>query len=365
MKRSFLIKNYLVALILITVNLSCKKQASAVEPSNLQLTANVSTDGSGRVDFVAKADNADRYFFTFGQGSNESIRSSDGNASTVYVEGGTYTVKVTAYSTSDKSITLSKQITVDKNDAIDNTGYISPETYPGMTLVWQDEFNGTALDSRYWTFEQGNGANGWGNNELQFYREENTKVNGGYLTITARKENFSGREYTSSRIKTQDKKTFLYGRVDFRAKLPKGQGIWPAFWALGANITTVNWPLCGEIDIMEMVGGGAGKDNTVHGTVHYEDGGHKYIGKSYTLPSGDFYDKFHVFSLVWTETSLKWYIDNQEYYTFDSSSAATDEFRKPFFLLINLAVGGNWPGSPNSSTVFPQKYIVDYVRVFQ
>jgi hypothetical protein len=177
-----------------------------VEPSNLQLTANVSTDGSGRVDFVAKADNADRYFFTFGQGSNESIRSSDGNASTVYAEGGTYTVKVTAYSTSDKSITLSKQITVDKNDAIDNTGYISPETYPGMTLVWQDEFNGTALDSRYWTFEQGNGANGWGNNELQFYREENTKVSGGYLTITARKENFSGREYTSSRIKTQDKK---------------------------------------------------------------------------------------------------------------------------------------------------------------
>jgi beta-glucanase (GH16 family) len=126
--------------------------------------------------------------------------------------------------------------------------------------------------------------------------------------------------------KLKIKKTFLYGRVDFRAKLPKGQGIWPAFWALGANITTVNWPLCGEIDIMEMVGGGAGKDNTVHGTVHYEDGGHKYIGKSYTLPSGDFYDKFHVFSLVWTETSLKWYIDNQEYYTFDSSSAATDEF---------------------------------------
>ncbi|MDO7743433.1 MAG: glycoside hydrolase family 16 protein, partial [Pedobacter sp.] len=204
-----------------------------------------------------------------------------------------------------------------------------------------------------------------GNRELQYYRKENTSVHNGYLTITAKKESFGGKEYTSSRLTTEAKKEFLYGRIDFRAKLPKGQGIWPAFWALGANIRTTPWPFSGEIDIMEMVGGGPGKDNTAHGTVHYEDGGHKYIGGSTTLTSGDFFDQFHVFSLVWTETSLKWYVDNVEFYTFDTTGANKDEFRRSYFLLINLAVGGNWPGAPNESTVLPQKYIVDYVRVFQ
>jgi hypothetical protein len=360
-----LIRNWFLTLLVLTIHLSCKKEASATMPSNLQLVANVSTDGSGRVDFVATAVHADRYYFNFGQGSNESIRSDDGKAYTIYTEGGTYTVKVTAYSAANKSIELTKQVTVEMDGTIDNTGYISPESYPGMTLIWQDEFNGTGLNTDFWTFEQGTGDNGWGNNELQYYRPENTKVGGGYLTITAKKENYNGRQYTSSRIKTQDKKSFLYGRIDFRAKLPKGQGIWPALWALGANINTVNWPFSGEIDIMEMVGGGPGRDNTVHGTVHYEDGGHKYIGGSTTLASGNFSDKFHVFSLVWNETSLKWYVDNEEFYTFDTTGPNKDEFRKPYFLLINLAVGGNWPGSPDANTVFPQKFIVDYVRVFQ
>ena len=358
-------KNCWLTLFVIMVNINCKKEAKAVEPSNLQVVTNVSNDGSGRVDFVATANNANRYLFSFGQGNNESIRSSDGKAYTIYTESGNFTVKVIAYSSSDKSVEVTKQVTVDKNEAIDNAGYTSPDSYPGLTLVWQDEFNGNALDTKFWNFEEGTGVNGWGNQELQYYRKENTKVNGGYLTITAKKEPYNGKEYTSSRLTTQDKKDFLYGRIDFRAKLPKGQGIWPAFWALGANIKTNPWPFSGEIDIMEMVGGGPGKDNTVHGTVHYEDGGHKYIGGSTTLKSGDFYDKFHVFSVVWTATSLKWYVDNEEFYAFDISGPNKDEFRRPYFLLINLAVGGNWPGSPNASTVFPQKYIVDYVRVFQ
>ena len=357
-------KNLMLMLTLLVLNMSCKKAAIAAQPTNLQLVATISDDGSGRVDFVAVANNADRYLFSFGQGANESIRSTDGKASTVYTESGTYTVKVIAY-LSDKSTEITKQITVNKNEVIDNTGFLSPESYPGMTLVWQDEFNGTELDSKFWNFEEGNGNEGWGNQELQYYRKENTKVGSGYLTITAKKESFGGKEYTSSRLTTEEKKAFLYGRIDFRAKLPKGQGIWPAFWALGANIRTTPWPFSGEIDIMEMVGGGPGKDNTAHGTVHYEDGGHKYIGGSTTLTSGDFYDKFHVFSLVWTETSLKWYVDNVEFYKFDSTGANKDEFRRSYFLLINLAVGGNWPGAPNASTVFPQKYIVDYVRVFQ
>jgi len=364
MKKHTFFKNLLLILTLLMLNISCKKEANATAPTDLQLAAQVSDDGSGRVDFVASAGNADRYLFSFGQGTDESIRSADGKAYTIYAESGTYTVKVIAYA-GDKSMEITKQITVDRNEVINNAGYVSPESYPGMTLVWQDEFNGSALDPKFWNFEEGNGTEGWGNRELQYYRKENTRVSGGYLTITAKKESFGGREYTSSRLTTEAKKDFLYGRIDFRAKLPKGQGIWPAFWALGANIRTTPWPFSGEIDIMEMVGGGSGKDNTAHGTVHYEDGGHKYVGGSTTLTSGDFFDQFHVFSLVWTETSLKWYVDNVEFYTFDTTGASKDEFRRSYFLLINLAVGGNWPGAPNESTVFPQKYIVDYVRVFQ
>lgn len=365
MKAKTLFKNWLLIIPVLIFSFSCKKEASAVEPTNLQLVATVSQDGSGRVDFVATATNANRYLFSFGQSTNESIRSNDGKAYTIYPESGTYTVKVTAYSASDKSIEITKQVVVDKNEVIDNAGYTSPDTYPGMTLVWQDEFNGSALDTKFWNFEEGNGNEGWGNWELQYYRKENTKVHNGYLTITARKESFGGKEYTSSRLTTEAKKDFLYGRIEMRAKLPKGQGIWPAFWALGANIRTTPWPFSGEIDIMEMVGGGPGKDNTLHGTIHYEDGGHKYIGGSTTLQSGDFYDKFHVFSIVWTANSIKWYLDNVEFYTFDTNGANKDEFRRPYFLLLNLAVGGNWPGAPNANTVFPQKYIIDYVRVFQ
>ncbi|MFN0255096.1 glycoside hydrolase family 16 protein [Pedobacter ureilyticus] len=365
MKTQTFFKNWLLILPLLVFSFSCKKDAKAVEPTDLKLEATISTDGSGRVDFVATAANADRYFFSFGQSTSESIRSNDGKAYTIYPESGTYTVKVTAYSASDKSIEITKQVTVEKNEVIDNTGYVSPESYPGMTLVWRDEFNGSEPDTKFWNFEEGNGTEGWGNWELQYYRKENTRVYNGYLTITAKKESFGGKEYTSSRLTTEGKKDFLYGRIEMRAKLPKGQGIWPAFWALGANIRTTPWPFSGEIDIMEMVGGGPGKDNTTHGTVHYEDGGHKYIGGSTTLKSGDFYDKFHVFSIVWTANSIKWLLDNEEFYSFDTTGANKDEFRKPYFLLLNLAVGGNWPGSPNASTVFPQKYIVDYVRVFQ
>jgi beta-glucanase (GH16 family) len=364
MKKHTFCKNLLLILTLLMLNISCTKEASATAPTNLQLSVQIRDDGSGRVDFVATASNADRYLFSFGQAINESIRSADGKAYTIYAESGTYTVKVIAYA-GDKSIEITKQIAVDRNEVIDNAGYVSPENYPGMTLVWRDEFNGSSLDPMFWNFEEGNGTEGWGNQELQYYRKENTRVNSGYLTITAKKESFGGKEYTSSRITTEAKKDFLYGRIDFRAKLPKGQGIWPAFWALGANIRTTPWPFCGEIDVMEMVGGGPGKDNTAHGTVHYEDGGHKYIGGSTTLTSGDFFDKFHVFSLVWTERSLKWYVDNNEFFTFDTTGASKDEFRRSYFLLINLAVGGNWPGAPSASTAFPQKYIVDYVRVFQ
>jgi beta-glucanase (GH16 family) len=344
---------------------SCKKESGGATVSNLSLEAELSSDGSGLVNFTAKAANADRYYFNFGTSANEEgTRSPDGNVSYTYTSSGTYTVKVTAYSPDNKSAVITKTISVRVSPSgEENT---SPENYPGMTLVWRDEFNGTTLNIGDWTFETGTGNNGWGNNELQYYRQENLSLADGFLTITAKRESFGGREFTSSRIKTQDKKTFRYGRIDFRAKLPKGKGIWPALWMLGNNISTVSWPSSGEIDIMELVGGGAGKDNTVHGTIHYDNNGtYANNGGSLTLPTGDFSDKFHVFSLVWDANSLKWFVDDVQFHSVDITSPALSEFNNQFFLLINLAVGGNWPGSPDASTVLPQKLMVDYVRVFQ
>lgn len=251
------------------------------------------------------------------------------------------------------------------------TGYSTPETYAGYSLLWSDEFSGTELDTTYWTYETGTGSGGWGNNELQYYRSNNTSVKEGLLVIEARKESFGGRQYTSSRIKTQGKLSFKYGRVDVRAAMPEGKGLWPALWMMGENISSVGWPYCGEIDIMEMVGGSGG-EATVVGTAHWNNGG---LGTSYspasygddlTLTGGEtLANKFHVFSLVWTENSLTWYIDDLEYHVMaidDSASLAA--FQKDFFLLFNVAVGGNWPGVPNANTSFPQRMLVDYVRVF-
>ena len=344
---------------------SCKKSTEAAGVSNLSLDTQVSNDGSGTVVFTATAGNADRYYFNFGvSATEEGTRSSTGKVSYKYTSGGTYTVKVTAYSADNKSAVVTKQVSVTVNqNTEENT---SPEAYPGMTLAWRDEFNASALNTSDWTFETGTGSNGWGNNELQYYRPENVTVSDGLLTITAKRESFGGREYTSSRIKTQDKKTFRYGRIDIRAKLPKGKGIWPALWMLGNNINTVSWPASGEIDIMELVGGGPGKDNVVHGTIHYDnDGAYATTGKAFTLPSGDFSDKFHVFSIIWEAGRIKWLVDNLEFNSVDTSAPAMNEFNDQFFLLINLAVGGNWPGSPDASTILPQKMMVDYVRVFQ
>jgi beta-glucanase (GH16 family) len=248
---------------------------------------------------------------------------------------------------------------------IPKLGATSPTSYTNMKLVWADEFDGTALNSEFWSFETGNGSNGWGNNELQFYRTQNTSIQDGHLVITAKKEPFGGKEYTSSRIITKSKKEFRYGRVDIRAALPKGQGIWPALWMLGSNFDTVSWPACGEIDIMEMIGGG-GRENTVYGTVHWQNEGKnaKYEGKT-TLSSGAFSDQFAVYSITWDATSIRWFVDNKQYHVIDTTPAELDEFRRNFFFIFNVAVGGNWPGSPNTTTTFPQHLIVDYVRVFQ
>jgi beta-glucanase (GH16 family) len=245
-------------------------------------------------------------------------------------------------------------------------GYYTPGEYPSMKLAWGDEFDGTALNSASWTHEIGNGCSvgicGWGNNESQVYTDktENLIVDNGKLVITARQEVGGG--YTSARIKTENKRELKFGRIDVRAKLPKGQGLWPAIWMLGENIDIVGWPTCGEIDIMELRGGSPA---TVDGTVHYNSDGYKYNSSSTTLSSGDFSEKFHVFSIVWDLNTITWYVDNKEFKRFNNSNIASWPFNKPFFFIMNVAVGGNYGGPPNETTVFPQQMTVDYIRVFQ
>jgi beta-glucanase (GH16 family) len=254
------------------------------------------------------------------------------------------------------------------NLTTDNTGYSTPSTYPGYTLTWNDEFNGTSLDANAWNFETGNGSGGWGNNELQYYTNssKNVFVSNGNLIIEARKEAISGFNYSSARITTQNKKSFKFGRIDIRAKLPVSKGLWPALWMLGDNISTVGWPACGEIDIMELVGT---NPNRTHGTMHWKpvSGANTNKGGNYTLASGDFSQQFHVFSIIWEENSIRWYVDDQLFFTGTAADVgnANYPFNAPEFFIFNVAVGGNWPGPPDGNTPFPQRMFVDYVRVFQ
>ncbi|WNS46930.1 RICIN domain-containing protein [Paenibacillus sp. MMS20-IR301] len=229
-------------------------------------------------------------------------------------------------------------------------------------LAWSDEFDGSSLNTSNWTAETGTGSGGWGNNELQYYtnRTQNLQVTGGNLVITALKESYGGMNYTSARIKTQGLKNFTYGKIEARIKLPSGQGIWPAFWMLGSNINTVGWPSSGELDIMERVNNNA----FVNGTVHWDAGGHAEYGQ--VSGSLDF-SQYHVYSVEWDSKYIKWFVDGNQFNQFyiENGTGNTEEFQRPFFLLLNLAVGGNWPGAPNSSTSFPAQMLVDYVRVYQ
>lgn len=234
-------------------------------------------------------------------------------------------------------------------------------------LVWSEEFDYTGVpDASKWNMETG--GDGWGNEELQYYTdtENNASVANGMLTITAREEQLGGRDYTSARITTQGKFDVQYGRIEARIKLPYGQGLWPAFWMLGANFSSIGWPQCGEIDIMEMVGGDNNGDNTTYCTIHWDNAGENAnYGESYTIGSGVLADDFHVYAVEWNEQSIKGYIDDIEYFVVDITPADLSEFHENFFIILNVAVGGNWPGPPNSSTVFPQEMQVDYVRVYQ
>ncbi|WP_051226672.1 RICIN domain-containing protein [Butyrivibrio sp. MC2013] len=230
------------------------------------------------------------------------------------------------------------------------------------TLVWSDEFNSGSLDTSKWTCEIGNGSGGWGNNELEYYtdRSENVAVRDGSLVITARKENYNGYNYTSARLKTQDKFRFTYGHVEARIALPSGNGIWPAFWMLGQNIGSVGWPRCGEIDIIEAINA----ENKVYGTCHWDSNGHAEYGNS----SGTFdITQFHNYTLDWDDQYIRMYVDGNRYHEIyiGGNAGNTEELHQEQFLLLNVAVGGNWPGFNIDNSRFPQQMKVDYIRVYQ
>lgn len=235
------------------------------------------------------------------------------------------------------------------------------------TITMQDEFSvDGAPNSALWTYDIGTGSNGWGNNELQYYtdRSKNVAVQNGYLILTAEKEDFNGSAYTSARVLTKGLFEQKYGRFEARIKLPWGQGIWPAFWLLGADIDTNNWPNCGEIDIMEYRGQ---NPTMVLGTVHGPGyAGGESISKSYSLMNNRFDTDFHVFGIEWGPEYINFYIDDVLYNQITPADVTGEwVFDKPFFIIINLAVGGSFVGSPNAATVFPQTMLIDYVRVYK
>jgi len=249
----------------------------------------------------------------------------------------------------------------------------------GWRLTWSDEFDGSSLDTNHWTFDTGNGNNGWGNNELEYYtaRPQNIYVSNGLLHIVAQRESYHGCRYTSAKIRTRGHFSQKYGRFEFRARLPQGKGYWPAFWLLPEDAAYGPWAASGEIDVMENKG--ANPSNVI-GTIHFGGTSPRNTyskGPSYLFPAGDSVTNFHLYAVEWTTNAIHWYVDDHLYETqtdwWSSSGPAgapvrhpyPAPFDQPFFLIINLAVGGKFDGNPDGATVFPGELQVDYVRVYE
>lgn len=329
---------------------SCKKKndsgPSQTAPSNLTVTAVPSTDGSGTVAFTATATNAVSYDYEFGNGAILTVASGVTNYQYTLVGNNTYTVTVTAKSSSGLTVKKSIQVTVNV-----------VASAPG--LIWSEEFNTDgAPNTAKWGYDLGGG--GWGNNEQQYYtsRPENAVVLNGVLKITAIKEAYSGSAYTSARLLSKDKFSFKYGKIEVRAKLPAGGGTWPAIWMLGNNISTTPWPACGEIDIMEHVGN---QLNKIYATLHHPGhSGGNGDGSFIMIP--DATTTFHNYIFEWSATSLKFYVDTQLFYTFANNASLP--FNQNFFVILNMAMGGNFGGAIDPAFTNATME-VDYVRVYQ
>jgi beta-glucanase (GH16 family) len=264
------------------------------------------------------------------------------------------------------------------NVNIDNPTLVvadNDEVSPGdtLTLVWSDEFNDTSLDPQTWFFETGDGSQygipGWGNNELQYYQPNNAKIGDGMLVIEAREQTVGSFNYTSARINTRDRFAFRYGRIEARMRLPGGQGLWPAFWLLPQDSPYGGWAASGEIDVMEAVNLGGSGGNAVHGTIHFggEWPNNRFSGAEWVVSSSA-QEQFHTYAVEWDGSEIRWYVDDVMYQMQNSWSSTGGPFPapfdEPFYIIFNVAVGGNWPGPPNSSTVFPVTMEVDWVRVY-
>ncbi len=311
-------------------------------PANLTLNAVVNPDNSGNVSFTATATNTVLYIFDMGNGVANQL-STNGLLTYKYQTSGTYTVTVVAKSSTGQ--TISKSITISVTVV--------------LSLVWSDEFDIPGLpDASKWGYDLG--AGGWGNNELQYYtnRVENADVSGGTLKITAKAESYLGSPYTSARLLSRGKFSFKYGRIEARAKLPAGVGTWPAIWMLGDNISSVGWPACGEIDIMEHVGA---QLNKIYGTLHHpgHSGGN---GDGSTTIISNATTAFHKYAMEWSASTIRFLVDDVPFYTFSNSSGLP--FNQNFFIILNVAMGGNF-GGPVDPAFVSAAMEIDYIRVYQ
>lgn len=338
----FLVLSFLTAV-------SCKKddnQPVSPAPTNLEVNAVPAANGTGNVVFTATATNAATFDFEYGDGVIET--GTNGSVTHRYTLAGTntFTVKVTAKGTGNTTATKTVSVTV-------------TVTSTDPVLIWSDEFNTDGLpDPNKWGYDLG--AGGWGNNEAQYYtsRADNAVVINGALKITLKKESYSGSNYTSARLLTKDRFSFKYGKVEARIKLPAGGGTWPAFWMLGSNIGAVGWPACGEIDIMEHIGNNL---NTIYGTLHYPgrsggnaNGSTRLINNATT--------EFHVYTLEWSASEIKMLVDGQQVHAVANNNSIP--FNHNFFLICNVAMGGNFGGAidPNITSASME---IDYIRVYQ
>jgi beta-glucanase (GH16 family) len=342
---------FMTVLLFVFISLfsSCSKGNNTVNnivPTNLNVTANIATDNSGNVTFTATATNAISYDFDFGNGIFQTVTS--GIITYKYPSSGNYSVNVIAKSASGQTISKSIQISVTVSNS----------------LLWSDEFNTAGSpDPSKWGYDLGNGCPslcGWGNNELQFYtnRSDNVIVSNGTLKVIAKRENYNGSAFTSARLITQNKFSFKYGKIEIRAKLPAGVGTWPAIWMLGSNIPTVGWPACGEIDIMEHRGSHL---NTISGALHHpgHSGGNPDAG---TVNISNTTTEFHKYAVEWSASTIKFLVDDAVYFTFANNASLP--FNQNFFIILNVAMGGNY-GGPVESGFTSAAMEIDYVRVYQ
>jgi beta-glucanase (GH16 family) len=346
------LKSTVSFLIVLFVLGSCKKAGAdttnKTPPSNLVVNAVASTDGSGKVNFTATADNAVSYTFELGNGDIKTAASGVINYQYTQTGSNTYTVTVTATSSSSLVVKKSIAVTVTVTAAV-------------PALLWSEEFNTDgAPDPAKWGYDLGTGSNGWGNSELEYYtnRPENAVVQGGVLKINALKENYNGSAYTSARLLSKGKFAFTYGRVDIRAKLPAGVGTWPAVWMLGSDIDINPWPACGEIDVMEHLGRTL---NTIYGTLHYPGRSGGNADGSTTVIT-DATTAFHIYTLEWSAAAVKISVDGTLFHTTINSGSIP--FNHDFFLILNVAMGGGFGGSVDPAFTSATME-VDYIRVYK